>query len=177
MGFNDIFHLDLPGFSCQTETTGQLAFKVVSSALCERNIRRIYPHGSTPCLARYDASFVLDSRLQLTQEQQITQHYSRLLIRWPVDRLRPDQPHFQDLIRKRIAAAPAGQRDESKEVNAAYLLLDNTFAKQSPLSDRIMKPASNPNHYTDLAKELEEAPDRTWLGNMMKRMSGLIRFR
>lgn len=40
-----------------------------------------------------------------------------------------------------------------------------------------MKPASNPTHYTDLARELDEAPDRTWMGNFMKRMKNMVRFR
>jgi len=56
-------------------------------------------------------------------------------------------------------------------------MLDNTFSKHFPLSERIMKPASNPNHYTDLAKELEELPDRTWLGNFKKRLQAMIRLR
>ncbi|KAM0716975.1 hypothetical protein Q7P37_006827 [Cladosporium fusiforme] len=105
--------------------------------------------------------------------QQISQHYSRLLTRWPIDRLRPAERHFQRLLQQRIQAAPAGPRDESREVNAAYLLLDNALHKRHRLSDSIMHPTSNPDHYTALAKELEEAPDRTWFGNWKKRMQNL----
>jgi cytochrome b pre-mRNA-processing protein 6 len=108
--------------------------------------------------------------------QQISQHYSRLLSRWPADRLRPAERHFQRLLQKRIQEAPAGQRDESREVNAAYSLLDNALRKRYPLSDSFMHPASKPEHYTALAQELDEAPDRTWLSGWIKRMKNLVRF-
>jgi len=111
--------------------------------------------------------------------QQIASHYSRILTRWPLDRLRPEERSFQNLVlKKRIESAPntSGGQHERKDVNAAYLLLDNVFAKQYPLSDKMMKPASNPDHYIDLTKELEEAPNRTWFGNLMRRMQGIVRF-
>ncbi|KAL1583227.1 hypothetical protein WHR41_07834 [Cladosporium halotolerans] len=109
--------------------------------------------------------------------QQIALHYSRLLSRWPVDRLRPAELHFQRLLQNRIQEAPAGSRDESHDVNAAYLLLDNAIRKRHPLSDSMMHPASKPDHYDALAKELDEAPDRTWFANVVKRMQNLIRFK
>jgi hypothetical protein len=108
--------------------------------------------------------------------QQISQHYSRLLSRWPADRLRPAERHFQRLLQKRIQEAPAGQRDETREVNAAYSLLDNAIRKRYPLSDSFMHPASKPEHYTALEQELDEAPDRTWLSGWIKRMKNLVRF-
>lgn len=107
--------------------------------------------------------------------QQISQHYSRLLARWPVDKLRPAERHFQRLLEKRIQEAPAGTRDESREVNAAYILLENGLRKRYPVSDAFMHPASKPDHYTALAKELEEAPNRTWFSNWVKRMQNLVR--
>jgi len=39
-----------------------------------------------------------------------------------------------------------------------------------------MHPESRPDHYTALAKELEEAPDRSWFGSWMNRMKNLVRF-
>ena len=109
--------------------------------------------------------------------QQIAQQYSRLLNRWPVDRLRPAERHFQRLLQQRIQAAPAGERDESREVNAAYLLLDNSLRKRYPVSESLMHPASKPDHYTALEKELDEAPDRTWFGNWVNRMKNLVRMK
>lgn len=115
-------------------------------------------------------------RQSANTSQQISQHYSRLLSRWPADRLRPAERHFQRLLQKRIQEAPAGQRDESREVNAAYLLLDDALRKRYPLSNSFMHPASKPEHYTALAQELDEAPDRTWLNGWIKRMKNLVRF-
>ncbi|KAF2716629.1 hypothetical protein K431DRAFT_307650 [Polychaeton citri CBS 116435] len=114
--------------------------------------------------------------------QQVVKHYARLLTRWPVDRLRPEQVHFQKLLRARIAANPRNNastptRDETKGINSSYLLLGNTFAKQYPLSSRMMIPDSVPNHYTELEKELEEVPDRTYLANFRKRLSKMFRFK
>ncbi|KAF2769020.1 hypothetical protein EJ03DRAFT_382967, partial [Teratosphaeria nubilosa] len=108
--------------------------------------------------------------------QQIVQHYSRLLRRWPVDRLRPEDRQFRSLLRKRLQTPPTPYRNEAAEVNAAYSLLDDTYAKQYPLGEKMMRPASNPNHYLDLGAELDEAPDRTWLQGFVKRMKEMIRF-
>ena len=38
-----------------------------------------------------------------------------------------------------------------------------------------MKPASSPNYYEELRKELDEAPNRSWIGRVAKRLRGLIR--
>ena len=38
-----------------------------------------------------------------------------------------------------------------------------------------MKPASNPTHYEDLVKELEEAPQRSWLGAKLNSWKGFLR--
>lgn len=94
-----------------------------------------------------------------------------------MDRLRPEEQQFQRLLKNRIRAAPTPSRDETKEVNAAYLLLDNAFTKRYPVSTRLMEPESNPNHYKALAKELDELPDRTWFGNLAKRLQNMVRFR
>lgn len=40
-----------------------------------------------------------------------------------------------------------------------------------------MEPEGNPGYYQKLAKELDEIPDRSWLGNFVKRMQNLVRWR
>ena len=107
--------------------------------------------------------------------QTLTNHYARLLTLWPTDRLRPELPHFQQLLRKRIAAQPS--HDSRREVNAAYLLIDDSFAKQYALGEGIMRPRSNEGHYVDLERELAEAPDRTWWQGVVKRVRGMVRMR
>jgi cytochrome b pre-mRNA-processing protein 6 len=48
--------------------------------------------------------------------------------------------------------------------------------EQYPITGSLMKPASNPNHYTDLVKELEQAPERSLLGRMINKWKGFLRF-
>ena len=129
------------------------------------------------CLARYGIPYLLvATKPILTRMQQITSHLTRLLARWPQDVLRPEN-NFPNVIRQRIQDPPIPFRDEDKEINAAYLLLDNTFTKQYPLPKSLVEPASNPTHYTQLKQELEEVPNRTWLGNWMKRLKHMVRFK
>ncbi|EME39828.1 hypothetical protein DOTSEDRAFT_74663 [Dothistroma septosporum NZE10] len=108
--------------------------------------------------------------------QTIAAHYSRLLSRWPQDILRPEKS-FTKILQTRAQSPPVPYRDEEKEVNAAYLLLDNAFTKQFRLQERLLKPDSNPQHYTALKQELEELPNRTWMGNIMKRLQNMVRLK
>ena len=39
-----------------------------------------------------------------------------------------------------------------------------------------MQPKSNPTYYKDLITELEEAPKRSWLDRVKKRLGGMVRF-
>ena len=48
--------------------------------------------------------------------------------------------------------------------------------KQYPLSDKMMKPASNPRYYDELLKEMDEAPKRSWLQSVLNRWKGFLRF-
>lgn len=102
----------------------------------------------------------------------LTAHYTRLLRLWPVDRLRPTERHFQRLLENRTQHP----RSEA-EVNAAYLLIDNSISNQFKLSDKTMKPASDPMHYENLSREIDEAPDRGWFGRVMKRLGGMVRMK
>ena len=47
---------------------------------------------------------------------------------------------------------------------------------QYPLSEKMMRPASNPNYYDGLLKELNEAPTRSWLQSTINRWKGFLRF-
>ncbi|KAK3642035.1 hypothetical protein LTR56_010906 [Elasticomyces elasticus] len=124
-------------------------------------------------------------------------HYARLLTRWPVDLLRPEKhQQFQTLLKSRItpnttstspstsasasssSTAPSSASVGSEsEVNAAYLLLDNSLTKLFPMSRELMEPKSNPTHYSDLAREIDEAPGRTWWGGVVRKMRGMVRLR
>lgn len=70
---------------------------------------------------------------------------------------------------------PTRAKDEEAQVNALYSLLENKYSRHYPTSDRMMRPASRPTYYEDLAAELERAPKRSWLENQMLRWSKLVR--
>lgn len=46
---------------------------------------------------------------------------------------------------------------------------------QYPLSERMLKPASNPAYYDALIKEIDEAPKRSWFGRFVNKWKGFIR--
>jgi len=51
-----------------------------------------------------------------------------------------------------------------------------TGCLQYKLAGTLTKPASNPTYYTDLMKEIEKAPTRSWLEATINRWKGFIRF-
>ena len=139
--------------------------------------------------------------------QQASKHYARILSQWPVDRLRPEIS-FQSVLKKRLEAAPVAQvnqantaqtqapkaRNELREINALYSLLENRYSStvcrdtpwtktlrmqsnisQYPLSNAMMHPASAPEHYTTLVKELDQVPDRTFFQRIASRFKGMVR--
>ncbi len=63
-----------------------------------------------------------------------------------------------------------------RQVNALYSLLENRYANGSPMSEKLRRPSSDPEHYDVLVQELEEAPNRSWLGGLVKRIKGSLRF-
>ncbi|KEQ83369.1 hypothetical protein M438DRAFT_335987 [Aureobasidium pullulans EXF-150] len=119
---------------------------------------------------------------------QASKHYARILSQWPVDRLRPEIS-FQSVLKKRLEAAPVAQvnqantaqtqapkaRNELREINALYSLLENRYSSAYPLSNAMMHPASAPEHYTTLVKELDEVPDRTFFQRIASRFKGMVR--
>lgn len=61
-------------------------------------------------------------------------------------------------------------------LNALSSLLEDRFARRYPLAPRLRRPASNPEHYDNVIREFEEAPERDWLGRLGKKVKGLFRF-
>lgn len=106
-------------------------------------------------------------------------HYTRLIARWPIDALRPENRQFQRLLENRLRAtndtAAVDGNDLSKQANAAYLLLDDVLSKRYPLSDKLMKPASRPTLYEELDQELQEGPRRGMMSYIWKRITGMVR--
>ncbi|KAL0467513.1 hypothetical protein QR685DRAFT_532674 [Neurospora intermedia] len=117
--------------------------------------------------------------------------YQRALGEWPRDALRPEC-QLQDVLSKRLQknngsllpnkpaftklTKEAKEEAEIKQANALIGLLENRYKNKYRITGELLRPKSNPKYYTDLAKELEEAPNRTFLGRMAKRLGGIIRF-
>ncbi|PBP19713.1 hypothetical protein BUE80_DR009437, partial [Diplocarpon rosae] len=121
-------------------------------------------------------------------------HYIRALSRWPKDELRPEC-QLSDAVRRRveqrflpassetapkagqrIAGSPIDEKLELEQANALYSLLENRYSRKYPIAGSLMMPKSNPNHYTNLIKELSEAPKSSWLERTVKRWKGFLRF-
>lgn len=54
---------------------------------------------------------------------------------------------------------------------------DGLARSQYPINGEssLLKPKSNPAHYTELVKELDEAPSRTFLQKLLLRAKGVVR--
>jgi len=52
----------------------------------------------------------------------------------------------------------------------------NRIFSQYPITGSLMKPASNPTHYTDLLKELQAAPERGFIDRILNKWKGVLRF-
>ncbi|RYP41937.1 hypothetical protein DL767_000674 [Monosporascus sp. MG133] len=116
--------------------------------------------------------------MALRQVISAQRHTLRALSQWPKDPLRP-QVQFQDVLRRRFEQQQQQQRTSEgellKQANALYSLLDNRYKKKYPITGSILKPKSNPTYYSDLLKELEEGPRRSWLDRMLLRVKGFVR--
>ncbi|KZM20038.1 uncharacterized protein EKO05_0009814 [Ascochyta rabiei] len=59
-------------------------------------------------------------------------------------------------------ARPANPQLETAQITALYSLLEDRYAKRYALGDAVFKPASAPEHYSNLMHEIERAPQKTW---------------
>lgn len=67
------------------------------------------------------------------------------------------------------------EAQEMKQVNALYSLLDNRFAKESPMPASMREPESSPTHYDDVLAESERAPNRSFMSKITNKLKGMIR--
>ncbi|KAL0636995.1 hypothetical protein Q9L58_003977 [Maublancomyces gigas] len=63
------------------------------------------------------------------------------------------------------------------ELNALQTLLENRYLNMYPITETLLKPKGNPNYYENLLKELEKAPERSWLQAKMNSWKGYIRMK
>ncbi|KAI1819216.1 hypothetical protein F4861DRAFT_158511 [Xylaria intraflava] len=100
----------------------------------------------------------------------------RALSQWPKNTIRPEV-QFQNILSKRFEQPNLGlsEGEQLKQANALYSLLDNRYKKTYPITGSLLEPKSNPTYFTDLLKELEEAPNRTFFERFMLRVKGVVR--
>ncbi|KAH8701878.1 hypothetical protein BGW36DRAFT_371755 [Talaromyces proteolyticus] len=110
--------------------------------------------------------------------QTLSARITQLIKQWPSDHVRPESVSIQHYLRTRLPKADGGSPTISESsVNALTSLLNNRYSKQYPLPQKLRYPASNPEHYDVLIREFEEAPNRSWLGRLQKRLSGVLRLK
>ncbi|CAL5874452.1 uncharacterized protein PFLUO_LOCUS8748 [Penicillium psychrofluorescens] len=99
---------------------------------------------------------------------------AHLLKHWPVDNVRPASVSIQSYLQSRLDK-PTALPDSS--VNALSSLLDDRYARRYPLPPKLRHPASSPDHYDNLIREFDEAPNRDWFGRLRKRVGGILRLK
>ncbi|PLB33232.1 ubiquinol-cytochrome c reductase complex assembly factor 2 [Aspergillus candidus] len=122
-----------------------------------------------------------------------TNRITHLLTHWPTDHVRPASVSVQSFLQSRLpqsqqpqsATSPPSQTTTStttpppiseSSLNALSSLLEDRYVRRYPVPPRVRRPASNPDHYDDLVREFDEAPNRDWWGRLGKKVKGLFRF-
>ncbi|RAL08085.1 ubiquinol-cytochrome c reductase complex assembly factor 2 [Aspergillus homomorphus CBS 101889] len=127
-----------------------------------------------------------------------TTRLTHLLKHWPTDKVRPASVSVQTYLQSRLhpqqpqngkkaassqqqqqpaAAAAAAAGLSQASLNALTSLLEDRYARRYPLPPSLRHPASNPQHYENVIREFDEAPDRDWFGRLRKRVAGMLRLK
>ncbi|PFH58608.1 hypothetical protein XA68_13449 [Ophiocordyceps unilateralis] len=107
--------------------------------------------------------------------------YADVLAKWPTQLLRPDY-QLQDVLSKAVderfkVYQPSMEAEELQKARALQSLLQDKFRDKYKLRGPMLEPKFQPTYFADLVNEIDEAPKRSWLGRVGKRLSGLIRLR
>ncbi|KAH7018134.1 uncharacterized protein B0I36DRAFT_388397 [Microdochium trichocladiopsis] len=75
-------------------------------------------------------------------------------------------------------AAPRqlSEKELLAQANALYSLLNDRYKRKYPIQHGLLQPRSKPTHFTDLVRELEEGPKRSFVERFLVRMKGLVRY-
>ncbi|KAE8147196.1 hypothetical protein BDV25DRAFT_160873 [Aspergillus avenaceus] len=126
-----------------------------------------------------------------TLRPQSVARINHLIKHWPSDLVRPSSVSVQSYLQSRLPQSPedASKQSQSQKspqsqgepiseasLNALSSLLEDRYARRYPMSPKIRRPASIPDHYDNVIKEFSEAPTRDWMGRVTKRLKGLFRF-
>ncbi|KAI9932786.1 hypothetical protein ASPWEDRAFT_22552 [Aspergillus wentii DTO 134E9] len=123
-------------------------------------------------------------------KQAVQNRITHILTHWPKDLVRPASVSVQSYLHARLAAEdptkqpqqPQQQQQPAQNVHisesslkALSSLLEDRYARRYPLTPKLRRPASNPDHYDNVVREFEEAPNRDWFGRLGKRVKGIFR--
>ncbi|TWU72685.1 hypothetical protein ED733_003467 [Metarhizium rileyi] len=105
--------------------------------------------------------------------------YADAFAAWPKQDLRPDY-QLQDILKAAVdqrykSSKPAMEVEETLKARALQFLVQDKFNNRYKLKGPMLEPKSQPTYFQDLVREIEEAPRRTWLERLGKRISGMIR--
>ncbi|KAK3179921.1 hypothetical protein K4F52_008664 [Lecanicillium sp. MT-2017a] len=105
--------------------------------------------------------------------------YSDVFAKWPKQDLRPDY-QFQDVLGKVVDARfqnykPSMEPEEVMKARALQFLAQDKLMNRYKLKGPMLEPKSQPTYFEDLVREIEEAPKRSWLERLGKRLSGMVR--
>ncbi|PYI30691.1 hypothetical protein BP00DRAFT_495699 [Aspergillus indologenus CBS 114.80] len=127
-----------------------------------------------------------------TKTPSTTTRITHLLTHWPKDKVRPASVSIHNYLQSRLPqpqpqpqpSSPAAQTQTTTKtglsaanLDALTALLNDKFARRYPLPPRLRHPASNPQHYENVIREFDEAPDRDWLGRLRKKVAGMLRLK
>ncbi|KAG6046045.1 hypothetical protein E4U17_008029 [Claviceps sp. LM77 group G4] len=105
--------------------------------------------------------------------------YADAFAKWPKQDLQPDF-QLQDILSEAVhnrykSFKPELETEELMKARALQFIVQNKYNDRFKLRGPMLKPTSQPTYFSDLVKEIEEAPQRTWLERLGKRLSGMIR--
>ncbi|KAI1811115.1 hypothetical protein GGS20DRAFT_588861 [Poronia punctata] len=105
-------------------------------------------------------------------------HILRALAQWPKDTIRPEL-QMQQVLAKRFeqpkSALGLSEDEQLRQANALYSLIENRYKRTYPITGSLLEPKSNPTYFTDLIKELKEAPNRSYFQRLWLRIKGVVR--
>jgi hypothetical protein len=135
---------------------------------------------------------MIEIHITNTPQRTIQTRLTHLLKHWPVDKVRPASVSVQAYLQAALGQKPEVEPKKSKadpdavpfrqpmisesSANALQALLEDRFSRRYPMSNKIRYPASDPDHYDNVVREFEEAPDRDFFGRIKARLGGLFRF-
>ncbi|KAF4216581.1 hypothetical protein CNMCM8980_010223 [Aspergillus fumigatiaffinis] len=104
--------------------------------------------------------------------QTIQNRISHLLKHWPTDAVRPASVSVQTYLQSRVQptqpqqaqsqqAQPSPKTEISEaSLNALSSLLEDRYARRYPLPPKLRRPATNPDHYDNVVKDIPRLPQQ-----------------